>query len=211
MAKIIYPPRPKGAIPPTELDYYESLGVYCAQPKYNGSRNPIHITPDGQVFCYSRHGRAHRTYEMPESVKREILALPGLQKGIEVWLDAELLSKTTPTDTKHKIVLFDILHYDKYLFLSPNQVGRLELLGKICGNPTELDKMRAMGYVVSENILMSPTFYSGFKEEFLRDRGDEVEGLVLRKMDSPLDNFGQKEYEVNWLIRCRRPHKNYNF
>jgi len=211
MNSIIFPPRPKGAIPPGELGYYESLNLYCAQPKYNGSRNPIHISADGQVSSYSRHGRAHRTYAMPESVKSEILALPGLPKGIEVWLDAELLSKTTAADTKHKIVLFDILHYDKYLFLSPNQVGRLELLAKVCGNPTKLDSMRAMGYVVSDNILLAPTFYSGFKEEFVKDRGDEVEGLVLRKLNSTIDNFGQKEYEVNWLIRCRRPHKNYNF
>ena len=211
MVNIIYPPRPKGAIPPSELDYYESLGIYGVQPKYNGARNPIHISPDGEVASFSRHGRSHRTYDMPLSVRKEILALPGLKKGIEVWLDGEVLSKTTATDTKHKIVLFDILQYDKYFFSSPNQQGRLELLSSICGNPTQLDSMRGMGYIISENILMAPTFYSGFKAEFEKDRGDEVEGLVLRKLNSTIDNFGQKEYEVSWLIRCRRPHKNYNF
>lgn len=207
----IYPPRPKGAIPPSELDYYESLGLYCTQPKYNGSRLPIHITPDGQVFAYSRHGRPHLNYDMPSSIKQEILSLPGLKKGIEVWLDAELLSKTTAADTKNKIVLFDILHYEKYLFLQPDQKGRIELLAQVCGNPTKLDTLRGMGYTVTENILMAPTFYSGFMEEFNKDRGDEVEGLVLRKMNSAIDNFGQKEYEVGWLIRCRRANKNCDF
>lgn len=211
METIIYPPRPKGAIPPDELDYYESLGIFCTQPKYNGSRNVIHILPDGQVFCYSRHHRKHLVYEMPEFVKNEIRNLPGLQKGIEVWLDSELLSKTTPTDTKNKIVLFDVLQHDKYLFLSPDQKGRLEILAKICGNPTKLDNMRGMGYTVSDTILMAPTFYINFRAEFDKDRGPEVEGLVLRKINSTLDNFGQKEYEVNWLIRCRKENKNVPF
>lgn len=211
MNNIIYPPRPKGAIPPSELDYYESLGIYGVQPKFNGSRCPIHISADGQVFAYSRHGRAHRNYEMPISVMREILALPGLKKGIEVWLDAELLSKTTAPDTKNKIVLFDVLHYDKYLFLSPDQRGRIKLLTDICGNPTKLDTLRGMAYVISENLLMAPTFYSNFKEEFDKDHGNEVEGLVLRKLNSVIDNFGQKEYLVDWLIRCRRGNKNCDF
>lgn len=208
---IIYPPRPKSAIPPIELAYYESLGIYCIQPKYNGARSVIRITSDGQVFIYSRHGRPHRNYTMPESIRQQVLALPGLKKGIEVWLDGELLSKTTATDTKNKIVLFDILHHERYLFLSPNQKGRLELLAEICGRPTRLDPMRKMGYVVSEDLLMAPTFYSDFTQEFNKNYGNEVEGLVLRKMDSVIDNFGQKEYEVSWLIRCRHPHKNYQF
>jgi ATP-dependent DNA ligase len=211
MAKILFPPRPKGAIPPTELEYFESQGGFGVQCKYNGARSIVRITPDGQVYIYSRHGRPHRTYTMSVSVMNEFLSLPGLKKGIEVWLDGELLSKTTATDTKNKIVLFDVLHYENYLFMKPDQKGRIELLSTICGNPTKLDAMRGMAYVVSENILMAPTFYSNFKEEFCKDRGDEVEGLVLRKLNSALDNFGQKEYEVDWLIRCRRPHKNYNF
>lgn len=208
---MIFPPRPKGAIPPTELAYYESLGVYCAQPKYNGSRSIIHITASGVVSIYSRHGRAHLNYQMPASIAEEILALPGLKKGVEVMLDGELLSKTTAKDTKNKIVFFDILQYERYFFLSPDQKSRLEILSTICGNPSTLDPMRGMGYQISDNLLMAPTFTSGFKSEFEKNYGDEVEGLVLRKNNSVIDNFGKKEYEINWLIRCRKPHKNYSF
>jgi ATP-dependent DNA ligase len=211
MTNIIFPPRPKGAVPPAELDYYESLGIYCTQPKYNGSRSVIHITPEGAVSIYSRYGRAHLNYEMPMEVREEILALPGLKKGVEVWLDGELLVKTTAPETKGKIVLFDILHYDKYFFLSPDQQARIEILNEICGKPSKLDSWRGMGYCVSDNILMAPTFYTKFTEEFEKDHGDEVEGLILRKKNSVIDNFGQKEYEVSWLIRCRNPHKNYPF
>ena len=208
---IIFPPRPKGAIPPTELQYYEDLGIYCTQPKYNGSRSVVHITSDSQVRIYSRHGRVHLNYSMPMSLRNQILELPGLEKGTEYWLDGELLVKTTAKDTKGQLVLFDVLQCGKYLFLSHNQLQRLDLLAAICGHPSKLDPLRQMGYVVSEDVLMAPTFFLNFKIEFSRNYGDEVEGLVLRKKDSVLDNFGQKEYEVSWLIRCRHPHKNYNF
>ena len=114
---IIFPPRPKGAIPPTELPYYESLGIYCAQLKYNGSRSIVHISTNGDVSIYSRHGRPHKNYQMPVAIAKEILALPGLKKGVEVLLDGELLSKTTAKDTKNKIVFFDILQYGNYFFL----------------------------------------------------------------------------------------------
>lgn len=207
----VFPPRPKSAIPPTELAYYESLGVYCAQLKYNGSRSVIQITANGEVSIYSRHGRPHLNYQMPLAIMKEFLALPGLKKGVDVLLDGELLSKTTAKDTKNKIVLFDILQYGNYFFLNPDQKSRLQILATICGNPITLDPMRGMGYQISENLLMAPTFDSGFKTEFEKDYGDEVEGLVLRKNNSVIDNFGKKEYEINWLIRCRKPHKNYSF
>jgi len=208
---MLFPPRPKGAIPPKELPYYENTGMWCAQPKYNGSRSVISISPQSVVSIYGRHGRPHLNYSMPPYLGKEILSLPGLKKGIQYWLDGELLVKTTAKDTKGKLVLFDVLQIDKYLFLKPNQVERIELLKGICGHPAELDTWRGMAYVVSENLLLAPTFYSGFKDEFHKDHGDEVEGLVLRKKDSVLDNFGQKEYEVSWLVRCRQPHKNYSF
>ena len=211
MGKIIYPPRPKGAIPPNELPYYDGLGIYCVQPKYNGARSVIHISPEGEVKIYSRHGRAHRSYTPPAILLNEISKLPGLKNGIEYWLDGELMIKTTAEDTKGKLVLFDVIQYDKYLFLSLDQVKRLELLAEICGRPTELDCFRKMAYVISDNLLMAPTFFSNFEEKFKEDHGNEVEGLVLRKKDSVIDNFGNKEYLVNWLVRCRRPHKNYNF
>lgn len=210
MKTIIYPPRPKSAIPPSDLDYYESTGLYCAQPKYNGSRSVIYVYGN-TVKIYSRHGRPHLNYAMPQAIREEILAIPGLKRGKEYWLDGELLTKTTAIDTKGKIVLFDILQEGEYFFLNPNQEDRVKLLAEVCGNPTDLDRWRKMSYVISDNILMAPTFFSNFDEEFKKNYGDEVEGLVLRKRNSVIDNFGEKEYLVNWLIRCRHPHKNYQF
>jgi hypothetical protein len=130
-----------------------------------------------------------------------------LEAGNEYWLDGEILIKTIANDTKDKVVLFDVLQAGEYLFLR-NQLDRLEVLKKICGEPTKLDSFRGMAYVVSPNVLMAPTFYSNFVQEFNKDYKEEVEGLVLRRKDSLLDNFGNKEYLVDWIIRCRRENKN---
>lgn len=211
MTKPIFPPRPKSAIPPSDLKRYEDMGLWVVQPKYNGSRNVIYIEANGEVSVWGRHGSKHLAYSLPASMRAELLALPGLKKGITYILDSELLTKTSAKDTKGKIVLFDVLQVDKYLFMNPNQMGRLDILKEICGNPTELDPWRQMGYVISDNLLMAPTWDKDFTSQFNLDRGEEVEGLVLRKKDSVLDHFGQKEYEVGWVVRCRKPHKNYNF
>ena len=42
--RYIFPPRPKNAVPVTELDYYESRGKYLAQPKGNGSNSVISVS-----------------------------------------------------------------------------------------------------------------------------------------------------------------------
>lgn len=157
MSKIIYPPRPKGAVPPKELDYYEKQGIWVVQPKYNGSRCVIHIEPDNTVTMWSRHGTAHRSYTMPAAIRDQLLALPGLQKGLEYWLDGELMIKTSAPETKGKIILFDVLQVGKYLFLKPDQMGRLALLDEICGKPRTLDIWRGMGYQISNDVLMAPS------------------------------------------------------
>jgi hypothetical protein len=151
---------------------------------------------------------------MPESVKNEILALPGIKKGIKYVFDGELMIKTKAEDTKGKIILFDILQQDKYLFLNTNQKQRIELLDEICGKPRTLDPWRGMAYQISKNVMMAPTYFSGFAKEFekwLNSSTEEVEGLVLRRLNSVIDNFGNKEYKVDWMIRCRKPDKHCNF
>lgn len=211
MATVIFPPRPKSAIPPTELQYYDNSDQWVAQYKYNGSRCVIHIEPGGNVSIWGREGAKHRSYVMPFHVRDQLQQLPGLDKAKEYWLDGELMIKTSAEDTKGKIVLFDVLQAGKYLFMV-NQMDRLKLLDEICGHPKILDPWRGMGLQISQDILMAPTFTRDFVARFKEKiQFDEMEGLVLRRRNSVLDNFGAKEYEIGWVIRCRKPHKNYNF
>jgi ATP-dependent DNA ligase len=210
--KVIYPPRPKNRVMPTELARLEKMDKYVCQPKYQGSRICVHISPEGEVSSCDRHGSTHDTFQLSPQQVQEILALPGRQKGLEYWLDGEVLIKTKAKDTKGKIVFFDILQAGKYLFMKPNQMARLAMLDELCGHARNIDPWRGIAYQVSENILLSPYFDKDFADAFKKyTNDDEVEGLVLRDKKSVLDNFGQREYEVTWLVRCRKPHRNYNF
>jgi len=212
MPKILFPPRPKSATPPHELAYYEKQNLWLVQYKYNGSRCVINISPNRVITILERHGRLHRGYVPPLSICQQLANLPGLEKNKEYWLDGELMIKTVAPDTKGKIILFDVLQAGNYLFKKPDQVGRLQLLREICGNPTVLDPYRQMAYLVSKDVWMAPYFLDNFCQHFKEKIGfDEIEGLVLRRRDFALDNFGGKEYETGKIIRCRKPSKNCNF
>jgi hypothetical protein len=206
----LFPPRPVGAIPDSDLAYYESTNLWVAQYKYNGSRNLVHVEPNGKVSVWSRHGTQHLSYSLPAAVHDEILALPGLEKGKEFWLDSELLNKTTNPHTKHKIVFFDVLQAGRYLYGRPDQMKRLELLKDICGDPQHLDPY-LIGYSISPTLLLAPVFADNFLAHWNENRGDEVEGLLLRRKNGTIQNFGQKYLETGDLVRCRHAHKNYNF
>lgn len=209
--KILFPPRPKGKISPNTLDKYESSGQWIVQRKFNGTRNLIHVGCDGDVYMYSRHGAEHRQFNLSQEIKQEINSL-NLIKGKEYWLDSELLSfKTKSAYYKNKIVLFDILQADRYLYRSHNQLARLEMLDEICRSPKDLES-GGLAKKVTENIFLAESFDSDFSLEFNRhiDR-DEIEGLVLRKKTSFLENRGLREYSVSWQIRCRKANKNYSF
>lgn len=116
--------------------------------------------------------------------------------------------KTKSKEYKNKIILFDVLHADRYLINEPDQVGRLKILSEICRNPTKPEPTNGIALLVTEDIWMAETWasdFEGYFQEFLDL--DEVEGLMLRKANSSLDSFGQKEYEVTWMVRCRKPHR----
>ena len=209
--KILFPPRPKGRISPNALGKYESSGQWVVQRKFNGTRNLIHVDCDGRVSMFSRHGDCHKQFSPTESIKKEIISL-NLIKGKEYWIDSELLSfKTKSADYKNRIVLFDLLQADRYLYRKPNQLERLDMLDKICRSPKDLES-GGLAKRVTENIFLAQTFDSDFCGEFKKfiDR-DEIEGLVLRKKTSFLENKGLREYSVSWQIRCRKPNINYTF
>lgn len=210
--KVIFPPRPKSRITSGQLDKYESTGDWVVQRKFNGQRNVIHVSPSGDVDFFG-YGRPHENYEPTEEIKDEIRSL-NLEEQ-EYWFDSELLNaKTTDPNYKNRVVLFDVLQAGKYFFSGPDVMGRLQLLSEICGNPTELEPHHGIALRVTEHIWMAQTFLSDFEkhyEEILQF--DEIEGLVLKKKKAKIKNFGNKKYEIDWQIRCRKPHPggNYDF
>jgi ATP-dependent DNA ligase len=204
MPRYIYPPRPGITLPPTALNFEESRNLWLWQRKFDGDRC-VAIVENARVYLANRHGKFHSPSKFPH-LQKELLSLkiaPGT-----TCLDGELLSDQT-------LVLFDVLQYSKYLF-GMSQVERLELLTEICGNPQSFALSDA-ALQVTEHIWLAIYGFSEFTRhfsEFLSKNNQPnriVEGIILRKKLSILDNYGNSPYEVNWMIRSRYPHKNYRF
>ena len=217
MPNYVYPPRPKGKIYPAQLPAEEKKGVWVAQRKFNGTRSPIRVTADRQVFVWGRHGEPHKQFEASKDLISQVLALD-LQPDWEYWLDGEVLNnKTSNPAYKDKIVLFDLIYMGKKdepvnkLFGMTNQLQRLALLTKICRFPTKLEPANGIALAVSNNIWMAETWDADFVKHYQEKIDlDEIEGLFLRNKKSVIDNIATKEYECTWCVRCRKPHKNYD-
>ncbi|NBT57220.1 hypothetical protein EBT16_00390 [bacterium] len=211
---VLFPPHPESKISDHRLEEYEKSGRWLAQRKFNGTHVVIHVSPERKVSILTRHGTPPKLFSLKKTHIDQILSLD-IEEGKEYWFDGELLDhKTKSGDYKGKIVLFDVLHAGQYLIKKLNQEGRLDLLKKICRNPDSREPGRGIALKVTDDMWMAETWDKDFKghfEEFLDM--DEIEGLILRKADSFIDNFGQKKYDVAWILRCRKPHSggNYNF
>ena len=211
--KILFPPHANIRISSYRLTEYENSKKWVAQRKFNGTNVLVYISQDRKVNILTRHGTAPKLFSLSKSHIEQILSL-NLEKNKDYWLNGELLDhKTKDKDYKGKIVFFDVLHAGRYLIQNPNQTQRLELLSEICNHPSKLEK-NGIALQISEDIWMAENWTSDFLfhyKEFLHK--DEIEGLILRKSNSFIDNFGQKSYDASWIMKCRKPHVggNYNF
>jgi len=210
--KALFPPHPNIRIPSNKLFEYEKSGKWVAQRKFNGTNIVINISRDRKIKIFTRHGTPPKLFSLTKNHIDQILSLD-LEEDKEYWLNGELLDhKTKSQYYKKKIILFDVLHSGKYLINTPQQ-DRLLILEKICRSPKVLEQNKLALYV-TEDIWLAETWKDNFEfhyKEFLKS--DEIEGLILRKLNSTIDNFGQKEYDVSWIVKCRKPHSggNYNF
>lgn len=201
--RIIFPPRPKGKILPSDLPFHEQSGKWLAQRKFRGSRAVIHISSDKNVTLGNRHGATFARFSLSKDHCGQFLDGLHLQSGVEYWFDGELMNKDQ--DSTNEIILFDILQAGRYFFNSPTQEERLTILSEICGNPTKICSS-GIALEVTPKIWLAQVFSENFVERFTEALPNkQLEGLVLRKKKSPLDNFGQKLYETANLVRCRKP------
>lgn len=208
--EIVYPPRPEGRILPDRLPFYEESGKWVVQRKFNGTRIVVYV--HGQTVRLLHKGQPTKQFRLTEGLKSEILSL-NIDPSLVYWLDGELLDAKTKTSAyKGKIVLYDVLQAGRYFFGAPNLLGRLAVLDDICRHPTIKEPNLGIALRVTDNVWMAETFNSDFTNRF-KDflKHDEIEGLVLKQKDSTIKDYGKKEYNVPWQIRCRKPNANYNF
>lgn len=213
--KIMYPPHPKGKIAKHRLGRYEKSGRYLAQLKYNGQHVVICITADRQVYTLTRHGEPTKRFHLTQTHIDEFLSLD-LEEGQEYWFAGELFYARTTSqgynvDSGGRFVLFDLLQNGEYLF-GVDQITRLKTLEKICRYPTELEPTQGIALKVTEHIWLAETFENDFKGHWEKlIHIPEIEGLVLREKNSVLDHTGDRQYDVTWMIRVRKPDPGGNY
>jgi ATP-dependent DNA ligase len=201
--KIIFPPRPKGKMLPTDLRYYEETGDWVAQRKFRGSRIVLHISCNKEVTVGTRHGTAFSKFQFESKRRDELLDSLNLEQNKEYWLDGELMNKDI--NATNEIIFFDVLQAGRYLFFKPTQVERLEILNSICGSPTKKSRS-GIALEISPSHWMAETFYDNFSSRFDESLDNpQLEGLLLRKKNVGIESLGEKEYETTNLIRCRKP------
>lgn len=205
--RYIFPPRPKNAVPQSELLSWDN-GSMIAQPKLNGSNATIY-TNGVEVFTMNRHGDRLTRVEIKSE---EILSL---YKGTGGWsaFNGEYMNKSKYDENKklfnHKFVIFDILINDGDYLISKTVEQRIELLDQMFGqNDSEKDYL----YSVSDNIYRVKSYENNFNmiyDKFVRV--DMLEGLVLKRKNARLETSGSELNNTKWQIKCRKPTLNYKF
>jgi hypothetical protein len=205
--RYLYPPRPKNAISPNDLDFWDN-NTMISQPKLNGSNASIYT--DGQkIIVMNRHAQKLNSVKVSDS---EILST---YRGDGGWmiLNCEYMNKSKSDETEqsfnHKFVIFDILAYNGEYLLGSTFSERIKLLDSIYGtNDSDKDYL----YSVSDNVYRVKSYESEFKKIFDKLTPiDMIEGLVMKRKNAKLEIGATELNNVKSQLKCRKPTKLYKF
>jgi ATP-dependent DNA ligase len=206
----IFPPRPGGAINPSEVDRF---GRFLAQYKYNDIRTLIHLLPGGEIKILSRKKEALRSYTLTALMKKSLRALK-LKKDSYHVLDGGLMRSAFGLSREKSIVLWDILvHENQYLLLT-TYAERYRLLETIAGCPrrSEHETGHQIGLEIRPHLWLAPLFRSHFSDHFKKaEQAEDLEGLVLKNPRGKLRWGSSEENNGEWQIRVRKTNGRYVF
>ena len=205
--RYLYPPRPKNAIPDSELNSWDD-GSLLAQPKLNGS-NCLIFTNGEKSVVMNRHNQRLTNFRISdEEVK-------SMYRGNGGWivLNGEYMNKNKSDDTNQpfnqKFVIFDILAYDGDYLVGKTFEERVQLLDTLYGKS---DSEKEYLYKNSENVYRVKSYLNGFK--YLFDKLtpiDMIEGLVMKRKNARLEMGTSELNNVRSQIKCRKSSKNYKY
>lgn len=205
--KYIYPPRPKNAIPPSDLSFWDNNSL-ISQPKLNGS-NCIIFTNGEDYLPMNRHKGRLSNFR----IKKEELA--SIYRGDGDWmiLNGEYMNKSKKDENKkvfnHKFVIFDIIAYKGEHLVGSTFSERVELLDEIYGKK-ECNKDYLFN--VSENVYRTKSYFNNFEKTFNNFiKIDMLEGLVLKRKSAKLEAGITELNNTKTQMKCRKPTKNYKF
>jgi len=205
--RYIYPPRPKNAIPSSDLNSYDN-GTMLAQPKLDGS-NCLIFTDGKTVKVMNRHSQPITRFEIPTE---EILSL---YKGSGGWtvINGEYMNKSKRDETgntfNHKFVIFDILVNDGDYLIGKTFDQRVKILDEMFDT---IESEKQYLYSISVNVFRVKTYMERFLDNFERlVRIDMVEGLVMKRKNARLEIGNTELNNVNSQLKSRKPTKNYKY
>jgi len=205
--RYLYPPRPKNAISPDDLNFWDSNSL-LAQPKLNGS-NCLIFTNGVKVVVMNRHNQRLTNFRLTdEEVK-------SLYRGNGGWmiLNGEYLNKSKMDETgqpfNHKFVIFDILCFDGDYLVGKTFEERVQLLDTLY-DQINCEKEYLFG--ISENVYRVKSYLSGFNDLFNKLTPiDMIEGLVMKRKNARLEIGSSEMNNVKSQIKCRKSTKNYKY
>jgi ATP-dependent DNA ligase len=206
--RYIYPPRPKNAIPDSELNFWDNKSL-IAQPKLNGSNCVIFM--DGtRNMVMNRHNQRLTNFELSQV---ELNALYKCNPGELMVINGEYLNKSKQDERgvtfNHKLVIFDILVFKSDYLIGSTFSDRITLLDELYGTK---DSEKPYLYSISDNVYRVKSFETGFKQIFDDlTKIDMIEGLVLKRKSAKLEIGNTENNNTKSQLKARKATKNYKY
>lgn len=204
--RYIFPPRPKNAIPDTELEFWDN-GSLIAQPKLNGS-NCVIFTNGIKTVVMNRHNQRLTNFNLSDNEIKDIYRGNG-------WLvlNGEYMNKSKSDEKNqvfnHKFVIFDILAFDGEYLVGKTFEERIQMLDVLYGQ-VESDKDYL--YKVTENVYRVKSYTVDFKNLFdTLTPIDMIEGLVMKRKNAKLELGTSENNNTKSQLKCRKATKNYKY
>ncbi len=206
--RYIFPPRPKNAIPDSDLNFWDNRSL-VAQPKLNGS-NCVIFTNGEKLMIMNRHSQYMTNVDIQ---RQEVLDLFKGEPGKWMVLNGEYLNKSKQDENRqtfnHKLVIFDILVYNSDYLVGKTFQERINLLDELYG---QNDSEKSYLYSISNNVYRVKSFESGFKSLYDQLTPiDMIEGLVLKRKNARLEIGNTENNNIKSQLKARKATKNYKF
>jgi hypothetical protein len=194
------PPRTENKIPMGMLGFYEKQG-WLAQAKKNGTNAVVFVSPEKKLTMMNRHGSALRWTPPPETAAL-LSGIPGT--GWHV-LNGELLHHKTKS-LKNVLYLFDVLVWDGDYLLDQTYAERYNRLQLIFMEMIQRSHRAQHHPFHSEvgSVWLAKNYGNNFAWLFGKLDGEVDEGLMLK-------NPTARGFGGDWMVKCRRPTKNFGF
>jgi hypothetical protein len=205
--RFIFPPRPRNAVSPDNLDMFDDNSMIC-QCKLNGSNASIY-TNGKKIIVMNRHGQRLTNFQLSDA------EVKNLYRGNGGWmiLNGEYLNKSKSDEKgqvfNHKFVIFDILCYDSDYLIGKTFEERVNLLDTLYDC---IDSEKDYLYSISTNVYRVKSYRVGFKEFFDKYTPiDMIEGVVLKRANARLELGATEQNNIKSQLKSRKATKNYKY